>query len=97
MNPSEIKNYDEEFCVLAHEYGHCASGSTHKLYSPLDLIERHEYRADRQSVLEFLPVEMIKKALNKGCIHTHEFAEYLDMPEEFVRLAFKHYRAMELI
>jgi hypothetical protein len=40
---------------------------------------------------------MLQEALNKGCIHAYEFAEYLDMPEEFIHLAFKHYRAMELI
>lgn len=97
MNYNEIKDSDEEFCVAAHEYGHCKSGTTHKLNSDFDIIERHEYRADRQSILEFLPIEMIQKALNKGCIHTYEFAEYLGMPEDFVRLAFKHYKAMELI
>lgn len=97
VNSKEIRNLSEEFSVLAHEYGHCASGSTHALYSPYDLICRHEYRADRQSVLEFLPIELIEEAINKGCIHTHEFAEYLDMPEDFVRLAFKHYKAMGLI
>lgn len=97
INYNEIEDSDEEFCVAAHEFGHCKSGATHKLNSNFDIIERHEYRADRQSVLEFLPVEMIKNALDKGCIHTYEFAEYLGMPENFVRLAFKHYRAMELI
>lgn len=97
VNHKEIEDANDEFCVLAHEYGHCASGTTHKLNSPYDLIERHEYRADRQSILEFLPIEMMQKALNKGCIHTYEFAEYLDIPEDFVRLAFKHYKAMEMI
>ena len=97
INHKQIDNSDEEFMVTTHEYGHCKSGATHKLNSKYDLICKHEYKANRQAVLEFLPIELIKKALNSGCIHTHEFAEYLDMPEEFVRLAFKHYKAMDLI
>ena len=97
INYKKIDNSEEEFMIATHEYGHCASGATHKLCSPYDLICRHEYRADRRSVIEFLPIELLKKAIDAGCTYAYEFAEYLDMPEEFIRLAFKHYKAMNLI
>ena len=97
INKKEIKDSDEEFCVLTHEYGHCATGSTHKLYSPFDLICRHEYRADRKAILEFLPVSEIKRAIENGSQTVYEIAEFLDMPEDFVSKAIRHYKCMGMI
>lgn len=97
INHKEIENSDEEFIVITHEYGHCLTGSTHPPHSSLDIIAKHEYRADRKSVLDFLPVERIKTAINHGCRTIYEFSEYLDMPEQFVFKAFQHYNAMDLI
>jgi hypothetical protein len=94
LNKNEIESSDEEFCVLAHEYGHCKSGSTHKLYSPFDVICRHEYRADRKSISDFLPFEKIVTALENGCQTIYEVSNYLDMPEEFVSKAIRHYTCM---
>lgn len=97
INHNEIKDSDEEFLVVTHEYGHCMTGSTHPPYSPLDIIIKHEYKADRKAVLDFLPVERIQEAISHGCQTVYEFAEYLDIPEEFVIKAFNHYTAMNLI
>lgn len=97
INYNEIKDSDEEFMVATHEYGHCMTGSTHPLYSPFDIISRHEYQADRKAVLDFLPIDKLKLAIKAGCNTTYEISEYLDMPEPFVFKAFEHYNAMELI
>ena len=97
INHKEIENSDEEFCVLAHEYGHCMTGSTHPPYSPVDIISKHEYKADRKAVLDFLPIDKIKSAIKDGCRTIYEFSEYLDLPEQFVIKAFQHYIALELI
>lgn len=97
INHKEIESSDEEFIVATHEYGHCMTGSTHPLYSPLDIISKHEYRADRRAVLDFLPIEKIKSAIKSGCRSVYEFSEYLDVPEQFVIKAFQHYTAMDLI
>lgn len=97
INHKEIKSSDEEFIVATHEYGHCMTDSTHPPYSPLDIISKHEYRADRKAVLDFLPVDKIKSAIKDGCRSAYEFSEYLDMPEQFIITAFQHYTAMDLI
>lgn len=97
MDYNKIEDSDDEFCVAAHEYGHCITGTTHSLNSDYDTISRHEYRADRQSVLEFLPVDKIKEAISKGCLKLYEIAEYVDLPEKFVYMAIQHYQCMELI
>ena len=97
INHDEIQTSDEEFLVATHEYGHCMSGSTHPPCSPLDIISKHEYRADRKAVLDFLPLDKIKSAIKNGCRSAYEFSEYLDVPEQFVIKAFQHYTAMDLI
>lgn len=97
INHKEIEDSDEEFIVATHEYGHCMTGSTHPPYSPLDIVSKHEYRADQKAVLDFLPIERIKMAIKDGCQMAYEFAEYLDVPEQFVIKAFRHYTAMDLI
>lgn len=97
INHKEIENSDEEFLVATHEYGHCMTGSTHKPHSSLDIIIKHEYRADKKAILDFLPIDRIKDAIQHGCKTSYEFSEYLDVPELFVIKAFKHYAAMNLI
>ena len=97
INHNEIETSDEEFIVLTHEYGHCMTGSTHPPYSPLDIIVRHEYRADRKAVLDFLPIDKLKEAVEYGCKTPYEFSDYLGVPEAFIVKAFEHYNAMNSI
>ena len=97
INHKELKDSDEEFMVLAHEWGHYSSGMLHGLGDNKTYIGKCEYRADRNAVLEFLPFERIQEAIKDGCQMPYEFADFLDMPEKFVIIAFKHYRDMGLI
>ena len=93
VDRSKFEDSGSEFVALAHEYGHCKSGATHHLSSPLEMIEQHEYRADRAAVHEFLPFEKIREAFEHGCAELWQLAEFLDMPEEFVKKAIEIYRA----
>lgn len=97
INHKELEDSDEEFMVLAHEWGHYASGTLHGLCSEKTYVSQCEYRADRKSVLEFLPFERIQEAIKSGCQTAYEFSEFLDIPEGFVIKAFKHYKNMGLI
>lgn len=90
----KIKSLYDEFNCVAHEYGHCISGSTHKLFSKLDLVEKHEYKANKQAILELLPETMIMEAVNKGCQEAWQIAEYLNMPQDFVENAIKLYKGL---
>lgn len=90
----EITDPDEKFMILSHEYGHCKSGATHHINSPYELISKHEYIADKTSVLELLPFEKIEEAISKGCNMAWQIAEYLDIPYQFVEKAIKVYTNM---
>lgn len=94
LNYKEINSSHEEFMVLTHEYGHCKSGATHKLNSKYDIIERHEYRANKQAILTFLPFCKLKKVIAEGITETYAIAEKLDLPEQFVIMAINHYKHM---
>lgn len=75
---------------LAHELGHCMTGAFYNVYSPLDLREKHEYRANRWAVNNLIPKEKLIELLKCG-LERWEIAEYFNVTEEFVNLSFKMY------
>lgn len=77
--------------ALAHELGHCATGCTHRVSSPYDLVCRHEYKADRWAVQRYLPFEELQKAVQGGCTEPWQLAEYFQLSEETVRRALNYY------
>ena len=77
---------------LAHEVSHCATGCTHSLASSYDLIEKHEYKANRRQIETYLPLESLQKAFRKGYTEPWQLAEYLDVPEYAVRRAVHYWR-----
>lgn len=83
-----IKTYKE---CLAHEIGHCATGCTHKVSSPLDLIEKHEYKANRWAIEHYIPFEELSCAVTKGYTEIWQLSEYFGFPEPFVRKALDYY------
>ena len=87
----------DEFAALVHEYGHCISGATHKLYSRYDIIDQHENRANRAAVHEFLPCSKILNAMKQGYTEVWQIAECLDVPDEFVTLAIEIYTAEQCL
>lgn len=80
-----IETLAEELCTVAHEYGHVVTGAMHSIYSPLDLISRHEYRADKKSVFRLIPWDELKVAFNNGFTEIWELAEYFGVTEDFIK------------
>ena len=91
LDPDQIRDSAEELCVVAHELGHCMTGSTHCLSSSLDLIERHEYRADKYAVHRILPAKQIQRALHAGYTEIWQLAEYFNVTEPFLKRALDIY------
>lgn len=77
--------------ILAHEIGHCATGCTHRVSSPLDLVERHEYKADRWAIERCLPFDELREAMRRGAREPWQLADYFDLPEPFIRQALRYY------
>lgn len=82
----------QEFkAALAHELGHCATGCTHRVSSPYDLVSRHEYKADRWAIQRYLPFETLRDAVSAGYTEPWQLAEYFQLPEAAVRRALTYY------
>jgi hypothetical protein len=77
--------------AIAHELGHCATGCTHKVCSPIDLVEKHEYIANRWAIERYLPFDVMKDAMEHGYVETWSLADYFDLPEDFVIKAIQYY------
>lgn len=97
IDTSEVKSEAEEYCMIAHEGGHCATGCTHKVDSPLDLIEKHEYKADKWAVHRILPIEDLKSAVRQGHTEIWDLAEYFGVTEDFIRRALDIYKCEDLL
>ena len=71
----------QEFkAALAHELGHCATGCTHRVSSPYDLVCRHEYKANRWAIQRYLPFEELQNAVSAGYTEPWQLAEYFQLP-----------------
>lgn len=77
--------------ILAHELGHCATGCTQKVSSPLDLIEKHEYKADKWAIEQYVSFEAVSRAIKEGYTELWQLAEYFDLPEPFIQKALDHH------
>ena len=80
---------------LAHEIGHCVTGSFYSRGSACDVRERHEYRADKWAVHTLLPRAELERAVAEGCTEVWELAERFDLTEDFIRRAAYVYRCEE--
>lgn len=77
----------EEESALLHEAGHYATGATHEVCSPFDLIQKHEYKADKWAVKRKLSAEELDAAVCDGCCEMWELAEHFGVTEDFMRKA----------
>lgn len=92
LDPDQLNTSAEELCAVAHELGHCMTGSTHQLSSPLDMVERHEYRADKYAIHRILPAQQISEAIQAGYTELWQLAEYFDVTESFLKRALDIYK-----
>ena len=76
---------------LAHELGHCMTGSFYSVYCKFDTIERHEYRADRWAIEYCIPFDDLAELLQRGTTEIWSVAQYFEVTEELVKKAFVFY------
>lgn len=97
LDYNQIDSIAKEKYLLGHELGHCITGAMHKIRSRFELKKRNEYRADRWAVHQLIPFDELSKAVNKGIVESWELAEYFNVPEDFIRTAYEHYKKEGLI
>ena len=81
----------EKVC-LAHELGHCESGSFYNIYSPFDIRGKHERRADAWAIKKLVPKTLLESALRQGYTSIYELSEYFGVTGEFMQKAIEYYK-----
>lgn len=75
----------EEAAALLHESGHCATGTTHSITSPFDLVAKHEYKANKWAVRIAVSQEELEAARRAGYQEIPDLADLFNLTEGFMR------------
>ena len=76
-----------EIVHMAHELGHCLTGSFYNRHTRFDIRQRHENRADKWAVRQIIPVDDLDEAVAEGCTEIWELAERFGVTEDFIKKA----------
>ena len=76
-----------EIVHMAHELGHCLTGSFNNRHTQFDVRQRHENRADKWAVRQVISVEDLDTAIASGYTEVWQLAEYFCVTEQFMRKA----------
>ena len=87
MNPWHIHSTSEEYCILAHELGHCMRHAFYNVDSPFDLMNRHENKADKWAIMHTLSADDLDQALAQGCDNICSLADHFGVTEPFMKKA----------
>ena len=90
IDPMSLESVSEEKVKLAHELGHCETGSFYNRSSPFDIREKHEQTANRWAVKKLVPKSELVPLLKKG-YERWELAEHFEVTEDFITLAIRMY------
>lgn len=85
MDFDNIQSSKEEAVIVAHEGGHASTGATHKICSPIDLVEKHEYKAWKWAVKNYISEDELDDAVANGYTDIYSLSEYFGITEDFMR------------
>lgn len=72
---------------LAHELGHCVTGSFYNRHAAVDSRRRHENKADKWAIRKLIGAKALDSAIAEGFTEIWELAEHFGVTEEFMRKA----------
>lgn len=76
---------------MGHELGHCLTGSFYNIYTPYDLRQRHENRADKWAISRLVTEDALDEAVAVGCCELWNLAERFGVTEQFMKKAVCYY------
>ena len=91
IDPYKLKSEEDERMKLAHELGHCMTGSFYNIHTAVDCRQRHENRADKWAINQLVPVEELDQAVAGGCYELWELSERFGVTEQFMKKAICYY------
>ncbi len=93
IDPFGLNSTKDEKIRLAHELGHCVTGSFYNRYSDFDIKAKSEYRADKWAIKKLIPKDELQAAFEQGYTEPWDLAEYFNVTEEFIVKAVNYYRS----
>ena len=81
---------------MAHEIGHCETGSFYNIYSPFDIRAAHERRADTRSYQMLVPHDELQAAVKRGLTEVWELADEFGVPCDYMAKAMEYWQNAEL-
>ena len=91
INPFKIQSNADEKVKLAHELGHCETGSFYNQYAVCDIRSKHEHAANKWAIKKLIPEDELRKACN-FCRNRWELSEYFEVTEDFMQKALDFYK-----
>ena len=85
MDPSVLESDRQHRVHLAHELGHCLTGSFYSRHTALDLRQKHENRADKWAIEALVSPEELDDAVARGCTDLWSLAEHFGVTEAFMK------------
>ena len=87
IDPFKLRSEQDEKEKLAHELGHCETGSFYNQWAACDIRQKHENRADKWAVRRLVPPDELARAVNDGYTELWELAEQFGVSEEMIERA----------
>ena len=87
----------DEKVKLAHELGHCETGSFYNRYAARDIRQKYENRANKWAYKKLVPQDELAEACLQGYREPWELAEYFGVTEFFLRNALEFYRNSSIL
>lgn len=92
IDPFGLNSTKDEKIRLAHELGHCVTGSFYNRYSDFDIKAKSEYKADKWAIKKLIPKDELQAAFEQGYTEPWDLAEYFNVTEEFIIKAVNLYQ-----
>ena len=97
FDENKFTSYAEEKTCLAHELGHCITGSFYTVFSKFDIKSKHGHRADKWSILTLIPSEeYFKLTRSDNPPEIWELAEHFGVTEDLIKKAVYYYENQAL-
>lgn len=87
IDPRKTDSIASVTASLAHELGHCATGSFYSPWAACDVREKHENRADKWAIQTLITADDLDGAVASGCTTLWALAEHFDVTPDLMRKA----------
>lgn len=86
IDPWKMETIADETVSLAHELGHCKTGSFYNRYTKYDVIQKHENTANKWAIQHMISEDELNAAISHGHTEIWDLAEHFNVTEDFMRM-----------